>query len=277
MGRKLLILGHHYQQDEVIAHSRSAGGQLSAQPDGGREPRLPVHRVLRRAFHGGDGGHPGQPAGEAGRARRRAGHGRCCPTWRPAARWPTWPPSTRWKAAWDDLGEVIDTSDITPVTYINSAASLKAFCGRHGGIVCTISNAQGGAGMVVSSALAGCSSFPISTWAATLRSKMGITNEQMPVWDPYAGELAATREARLPNSKVVLWKGHCSVHQMFRREHVELFRKKHPGHQDPGASRMSAGSERHGRRSGLARARSSRRSKQPRPAPSGPSAPSCTW
>ena len=72
-----------------------------------------------------------------------------CPTWRPAARWPTWPAIDQIEDAWDQLGEVIDTEDITPVTYINSAASLKAFVGRHGGIVCTSSQRRGGARVVV--------------------------------------------------------------------------------------------------------------------------------
>lgn len=59
--------------------------------------------------------------------------------------------------------------------------------------------------------------------------KMGITNEQMPVFDPYADELGGNTSEAITSSKVVLWKGHCSVHQMFRKEHVEQFRKKFPG------------------------------------------------
>ena len=57
---------------------------------------------------------------------------------------------------------------------------------------------------------------------------MGITNEQMPVWDPYADELGGNTTAAIDNSRVILWKGHCSVHQMFRSEHVDQFREKYP-------------------------------------------------
>ena len=77
-----------------------------------------------------------------GPAAAASGSRSCCPTWPPAARWPTWPRSSRSKTAGQQLAEVLDTDDMTPVTYINSAASLKAFCGRHGGIVCTSRNAR---------------------------------------------------------------------------------------------------------------------------------------
>jgi quinolinate synthase len=130
--------------------------------------------------------------------------------------------------AWADLGEVIDNSDITPVTYINSAASLKAFCGRNGGIVCTSSNAKA----VLEWAFKRTSRvffFPDQHLGRNTALKMGITNEQMPVFDPYGGDLGGHSEDVIQNSKVILWKGHCSVHQMFRKEHVEQFRKRIPG------------------------------------------------
>src|SRR5690606_17534950 len=130
--------------------------------------------------------------------------------------------------AWANLGEVIDTEQITPVTYINSAASLKAFCGRHGGIVCTSSNAKA----VLEWAFARRQRvffFPDQHLGRNTSLKMGITNDQMPVYDPYAGDLGGNTEDAIRNSRVILWKGHCSVHQMFRKEHVEQFRAKIPG------------------------------------------------
>jgi quinolinate synthase len=130
--------------------------------------------------------------------------------------------------AWDQLGEVIDTSDITPVTYINSAASLKAFVGRHGGIVCTSSNAKA----ALDWAFARTSRvmfFPDQHLGRNTAIGMGITLDEMPVWDPHQLELGGNSEGALHKSKVILWKGHCSVHQMFRPEHVNLLREKHPG------------------------------------------------
>jgi quinolinate synthase len=130
--------------------------------------------------------------------------------------------------AWDQLGDVIDTEDITPVTYINSAASLKAFVGRHGGIVCTSSNAE--AALRWSFARTGrVMFFPDQHLGRNTALGMGISLDQMPVWDPYADTLGGSTEEQLAHSKVILWKGHCSVHQMFRPEHVRMFREKHPG------------------------------------------------
>ncbi|MCR9120249.1 MAG: quinolinate synthase NadA, partial [bacterium] len=130
--------------------------------------------------------------------------------------------------AWEDLGEVLDTEDITPVTYINSAASLKAFCGKHGGIVCTSSNAAA----VLEWAFKRTSRvlfFPDQHLGRNTALKMGITNDQMPVWNPYEDELGGNTEQALTDCKVILWQGHCSVHQMFTAAHVAMFREKHPG------------------------------------------------
>ena len=130
--------------------------------------------------------------------------------------------------AWDALGETIDTDDITPVTYINSAASLKAFCGRHGGIVCTSSNAPA----VLRWSFERTRRvlfFPDQHLGRNTALAMGITNDEMPVWDPYADEFGGSDAATLERSKVILWKGHCSVHQMFTKAHVEMFRKKFEG------------------------------------------------
>jgi len=132
------------------------------------------------------------------------------------------------EAAWADMSEVIDTNQVIPVTYINSAASLKAFCGRHGGVVCTSSNAaavlewafQRGQRVFF---------FPDQHLGRNTALGMGISAEQMPVWDPYALELGGNSEEAIAASRVILWKGHCSVHQMFRPEHVAMFRERHPG------------------------------------------------
>jgi quinolinate synthase len=132
------------------------------------------------------------------------------------------------EAAWEDLAEVIDVEDVTPVTYVNSAASLKAFCGRHEGIVCTSSNAEA----VLKWALQRTRRalfFPDEHLGRNTALRMGFTQGQMPVWDPHADELGGNTEEALRASKVLLWKGHCSVHQMFRAEHVHQFREKRPG------------------------------------------------
>lgn len=129
---------------------------------------------------------------------------------------------------WRELTEVLGTPDeqITPVTYINSAADLKAFCGEHGGIVCTSTNAP-----------------TILDWAFKQREKVlffpdqhlgrwtgfkkNIPLDEMVVWDPDQ-EYGGLTPEQIRKAKVLLWKGHCSVHQMFQPAHIIKFRNQYP-------------------------------------------------
>src|SRR4029078_455874 len=92
------------------------------------------------------------------------------------------------EAAWDEMGQVIDTEDITPVTYINSAASLKAFCGKHGSIVCTSSNAAA-VWRWPFERTSRVLFFPDQHLGRNTAKAMGIPLTQMPVWDPFGDEL----------------------------------------------------------------------------------------
>ena len=128
---------------------------------------------------------------------------------------------------WRELSEILSAEEtITPVTYINSAADLKAFCGEHGGIVCTSSNAG-----------------TIAKWAFGQREKilffpdqhlgrwtghtMGIPLDEMMVWDPDL-EMGGLTVDEIRKAKLLLWKGHCSVHQMFQPAHILKFRNQYP-------------------------------------------------
>jgi quinolinate synthase len=129
---------------------------------------------------------------------------------------------------WQQLGEVIDAAEVMPVTYVNSAASLKAFCGRHGGIVCTSANAAA----VLQWAFARRPRvlfFPDQHLGRNTALRMGIPLEEMPVWDPHEEQLGGNRPEAIRRSRVILWKGHCSVHQMFLPEHVDRLRQEYPG------------------------------------------------
>ena len=129
---------------------------------------------------------------------------------------------------WEQLGEVIDTADVMPITYVNSAANLKAFCGRHGGIVCTSANARA----VLDWAFQRRSRvlfFPDQHLGRNTARAMGIPLEQMPLWDPHQDRLGGNTPEAIRRSRVILWRGHCSVHQMFLPQHVAQFREKYPG------------------------------------------------
>ncbi len=227
MGARLLILGHHYQQDEVIAHSDLRGDsyQLSQMAASSSDCRhivfCGVHFMAETADILAN-----RPEKLAERRGDRVTV--VLPDMGAGCSMADMAGIEQVEAAWDDMGEVIDTDDITPVTYINSAASLKSFCGRHGGIVCTSSNAAA----VLEWAFKRTRRvlfFPDQHLGRNTALRMGITNDQMPVWDPYASDLGGNTQQSLENSKVILWKGHCSVHQMFRAAHVHEFRSRYPG------------------------------------------------
>jgi quinolinate synthase len=226
-GPRLLVLGHHYQQDEVIALSDLQGDsyQLSQMAAASSECRyiafcgvhfmaetadILANRPDKLAERGGERVTVVLPDIAAG-----------CSMADMAA-------IEQVEAAWEEMGEVIDTADVTPVTYINSAASLKAFCGRNGGIVCTSSNAAA----VLQWAFARRGRvlfFPDQHLGRNTAKAMGIPLAEMCVWDPHAPALGGNTEEQIERSKVLLWRGHCSVHAMFRPEHVDMFREKYPG------------------------------------------------
>ncbi len=131
--------------------------------------------------------------------------------------------------AWHELAAVTDVDDIVPITYMNSAAALKAFVGRMGGAVCTSSNARA----VLTWALRqkGPDSkvlfFPDQHLGRNTAYDLGFSEDDMAVWDPRR-DLGGLDEAIVKGSRFLLWKGHCSVHQRFRPAHVEAFRSSHP-------------------------------------------------
>ena len=227
LGKKLLILGHHYQQDEVIQHADLNGDsyQLSKLAADSQDCRSIVFCGVHFMAETADilANRP---------EKLDARHGErvavVLPDMAAGCSMADMAAIRQVESAWKQLGDVIDTNDLTPVTYINSAASLKAFCGRHGGIVCTSSNAKA----VLDWSFAQRKRvffFPDQHLGRNTSLKMGIGNNAMPVWNPHEPELGGNTLQSIQDSRVILWKGHCSVHQMFQAEHVHSFRKNHPG------------------------------------------------
>ncbi|MCY2978081.1 MAG: quinolinate synthase NadA [Planctomycetota bacterium] len=227
LGKRLLILGHHYQQDEVIQHADLNGDsyQLSKLAADSQDCRSIVFCGVHFMAETADilANRP---------EKLDARHGErvavVLPDMAAGCSMADMAAIRQVESAWKQLGEVIDTNDLTPVTYINSAASLKAFCGRHGGIVCTSSNAKA----VLDWSFAQRKRvffFPDQHLGRNTSLKMGIGNNAMPVWNPHELELGGNTLQSIQDSRVILWKGHCSVHQMFQAEHVHSFRKNHPG------------------------------------------------
>jgi quinolinate synthase len=226
MGNRLLILGHHYQQDEVIALSDLRGDsyRLSELAAANRDCRAIVFCGVHFMAETAD-----ILANRPERLAER--NGERVPVTLPdlaaGCSMADMAEIEQVEDCWQQLGEVIDIDDVMPVTYVNSAASLKAFCGRHGGIVCTSANAAA----VLQWAFARRSRvlfFPDQHLGRNTALRMGISLEQMPVWDPRVSEVGGNPPEAIEASRVILWKGHCSVHQMFLPAHVDQFRKKYP-------------------------------------------------
>ena len=128
--------------------------------------------------------------------------------------------------AWEQLGKVIDTTKLIPVTYINSTADVKAFVGRHGGTICTSSNAE----KVITWALERGERlffFPDQHLGRNTSYKLGIPLEKMAVWNPEEA-MGGNDGGTIRDAKVLLWQGHCSVHQHFRPEHADAWRTRIP-------------------------------------------------
>lgn len=227
LGDRLLILGHHYQQDEVIEHSDLRGDsyQLSQMAASDSTCRVIVFCGVHFMAETAD-----ILANRPEKLNERQGDRVTVilPDMAAGCSMADMAAIDQVEDAWADLGEVIDTEDVTPVTYVNSAASLKAFCGRNGGIVCTSSNARAALEWAFNKT-SRVLFFPDQHLGRNTALKMGITNEQMPVWNPHDDEMGGNSEQAIKDSKVILWQGHCSVHQMFRKEHVHQFREDHPG------------------------------------------------
>ena len=238
LGRRLLILGHHYQQDEVIAHSDIRGDslRLSQMAAASDECQAIVFCGVHFMAETAD-----ILANQSKKLAQRDGQrvSVVLPDMAAGCSMADMAEIDQVEAAWEELGESIDTNEITPVTYINSAASLKAFCGRHGGIVCTSSNAAA----VLKWALAQTRRvlfFPDQHLGRNTARAMDIELDQMPVWDPYAEIRGGNSLPALESSRVLLWERplQCppDVHNVTR----STISRKVPRDKNSGPSRMSA-------------------------------------
>ncbi|MGH9100900.1 MAG: quinolinate synthase NadA [Acidimicrobiales bacterium] len=136
--------------------------------------------------------------------------------------------------AWEALARVTDVARVLPITYMNSSAALKAFVGRLGGAVCTSSNARAVLRWALAADGGGGSPradkvlfVPDQHLGRNTGFVLGYVEGDMAVWDPRR-ERGGLADAEIKTARLLLWKGHCSVHQRFRPEHVRAFRDEHP-------------------------------------------------
>jgi quinolinate synthase len=215
LGKRLVILGHHYQQESVYRHADYTGDSLKLSRYAGETDAefivfLGVHFMA-------------EVADILSRPEQIA----ILPDLSAGCSMADMANLAKVERSRRELSKVLDfDATITPVTYINSAADLKAFCGEHGGIVCTSTNAP----KIIEWAFAQREKvlfFPDQNLGRWSGHKMGIPLEQMPVWDPDQ-PMGGLTEDQIKNAKILLWKGHCAVHQMFREQNITRFRAEHP-------------------------------------------------
>jgi quinolinate synthase len=221
LGTDVVLLGHHYQRDEVIRFADFTGdsyklSKVAAETNAKYMLFCGVHFMAETADVLGQPWQqvilPDLNAGCSMADMAEIGQVEDC---------------------WDSLERAgmtdVAAGGLIPLTYMNSAAAIKAFCGERGGLVCTSSNARGAFEWAF--ARAGKIMFlPDQHLGRNTAFAMGIPLSEMVVWDPYQinGGLSPDR---LKAAKVILWKGHCSVHQRFLPEHVDRVSREEPGMQ----------------------------------------------
>ena len=230
LGDDLLILGHHYQRDSIVMHADFLGdsfmlSQKAAESDAKYIVFCGVHFMA-----------------ESADILTSDEQIVMLPNLRAGCSMADMATLVDVEVAWSemltstDLKDPINKEDpaspamegesyLVPVTYMNSSADLKDFVGRHGGIVCTSSNAEG----VLQWAFdrAGPNGavlfFPDQHLGRNTGLRMGITEEQMPTWTPNIGA-----SSDLSNARIILWHGFCSVHKRFKPSQIADFRQRHP-------------------------------------------------
>lgn len=216
LGKRLMILGHYYQQDSVIQFADATGDSYALAKAGAQNSdaeyivfcgvgfMAEVSTILAA---------PGQkvfmPDPDAG-----------CPLADMAD-------GEQVEAAWSQLDALGIAGDVMPITYVNSSAELKAFCGKHGGTVCTSSSAVQAFDWAMKQR-SRVFFFPDEHLGRNTAHKKGFADDQMVLWDPLERNGGVGVEM-LGEARVILWKGYCHVHTFFTTDHVKMSRKKYPG------------------------------------------------
>ena len=228
LGSDLVILGHFYQRDEVVQYADFVGD--SFQLANAALTRPEASTIVFCGVH-----FMAETADILARPEQHV----ILPNLAAGCSMADMADEDSVEAAWEDLMEVYadetgpdglgadGLASVIPVTYMNSSAALKAFCGRHGGIVCTSSNAA----TVLEWAFARGRRvlfFPDQHLGRNTAKAMGVPLERMPMWNPRK-PLGGNSEAELQDAQVILWHGFCSVHKRFNVAQIEQARAEYPG------------------------------------------------
>jgi len=234
LGNQLIILGHHYQQDDVVKHADFTGDSFKlSQLAADKVRQVGAKYVIFCGVHF---------MAESADILAPQGTVVILPDLSAGCSMADMATEDETVEAWEQIHDVLDDNDfrgrVIPITYMNSSAAIKAFVGEHGGAVCTSSNADS----VLEWAFAGGTQpkrddeqikiifLPDQHLGRNTAAAMGYdVTTQMTLWDPKAPDLGGNEEDDILRSDVILWKGHCSVHKLFRPEHVDQIKVQRPG------------------------------------------------
>jgi quinolinate synthase len=219
LGATTILLGHHYQRDEVIRFADYTGdsyklSRIAADTGAKYIVFCGVHFMA-------------ESADVLGRPDQQV----ILPDLNAGCSMADMAEISQVEACWEVLERLGLAEETIPLTYMNSAAAIKAFCGEHGGLVCTSSSARAAFEWAFARGNPGGKRIlflPDQHLGRNTGYVMGIPLEEMAVWDPWAIQGGQTKN-NLSASRILLWKGHCAVHQRFLPSHVDQVRAKYPG------------------------------------------------
>ena len=215
LGKDVVILGHHYQRDEVVKFADFRGDSLKLSQ---QAAEVDAKYIIFCGVHF---------MAESADILRCGNQVVVLPDLSAGCSMADMADIGQVEACWNELSGVTDTKKIIPVTYMNSTAAIKSFTGEQGGSVCTSSNAAA----VMKWAFERGEKvlfLPDEHLGRNTGYRMGIPLDEMIVWDPYE-ELGGNSTGAIAKARVILWKGYCSVHQRFTAEQVARVRRQHPG------------------------------------------------
>jgi quinolinate synthase len=225
LGATTVILGHHYQRDEVVRFADFTGDSYKLSKTAAATG---AQYIVFCGVHF---------MAESADILAQNGQQVILPDLNAGCSMADMAEISQVEDCWDALARAGLADDTIPVTYINSTAAIKAFCGEHGGLVCTSSSAR----QALEWAFARGKRvlfLPDQHLGRNTGHAMGIPLDEMTVWDPWAVQIGSGKfgsfaggqtEERLASSRMLLWKGHCAVHQRFLPSHVDQVRAKYPG------------------------------------------------
>ena len=220
LGATTILLGHHYQRDEVVRFADFTGdsyklSKIAAETGARYIVFCGVHFMAESADVLGS-----------------AGQQVILPDLNAGCSMADMAEISQVEACWEALERMGLADETIPLTYMNSTAAIKAFCGERGGLVCTSSNARAAFEWAFARGKR-ILFLPDQHLGRNTGYAMQIPLEEMAVWDPWAIQIGPNQggqtKDRLAASRIVLWKGHCAVHQRFLSSHVDEVRAKYPG------------------------------------------------